>query len=278
MVWCGGACVRSNITHCGSACAQCRANEACRTGCERADVECGEAPILALSDATTTYAVGFAQSHPSGGTCLGVNAVWLAFRLVRTEIVFASAVHALIGLRAGSCALTAPVCGVACGDASQLTAVLDAGTHYLFVEDPLNGMTTTAQIRIQHIPVAPTSMRAPTPLPQGPFALTGDTRASMPAPGTCERGPAQMFYWTSCPASTGGTFAASSCGSSFAAALELRNGDAPADMHCANGGGGACDGGMGSLLNAPVSAGAGLHVLFVDGASAGTFVVNGTRP
>ena len=92
-------------------------------------------------------------------------------------------------------------------------------------------------------------------------------------------GPENTHYWYTCEAAVGGTFTASTC---FRAAwdtvLEQRSAARPANT-CNDDVGGVC--GVRSSISSSIPAGAGIHTLYVDGATAtalGAYSVNMLRP
>ncbi len=172
---------------------------------------------------------------------------------------------------------TAPTCNDdSCATTqSQTVATLNAGTHYVVVDT--NGATGGAiALHLQHIPVSGNAVGT---LPAGmSTALTGNTATSVGnSPGSCNFANDLWYYWLTCPAGAMGVLNAQTCGSPYNSSLGLRNG---------TGGGGGCQSGGcpassdDALLNSNVSAGAGIHVLTVDGdmGSTGMYTLNVNRP
>jgi hypothetical protein len=204
--------------------------------------------------------------------------VFYRIQLSQRELVyvdtFGSSFDTLVAVVPWPCTGTPTCQDDACGGSqSQLAVVLDPGAYAVVVERGA-GAGTAFILNVQHVPVG---AGAASQLNAGMFTVMGDTSAgATDSPGSCGSAPDQWYYWLTCPADLGGTLAVSSCGgATWDTVLQLRNGA---------GGGGGCDDdspcGIQSQLSAQVAAGAGLHVLFVDGknASTGPFTVSGTRP
>jgi hypothetical protein len=279
---CSGSCVSTSNDpeHCGGCGAACAGSQICQAGAcvdlQPTNDECTAAIAITLGSGTTMITGNTTGATDSAGSCSNGKDVQYSFTLGGHELVyvdsFGSGFDTMIGL-SSSC-VAAPTCNDdACSlTGSQLTAVLSAGTYFLHV-DGNGGDSGNFTLRIQHIPVNGASGGT---IPAGSFTLSGNTTDSTSSQQSCAaKGPDNWYSWVTCPSYGGGAFTASTCGAaSYDTVLALRNG---------GGLGGGCNKdacGQQSNLSSSASAGAGIHVLYVDGAmnSAGAYTVTGTRP
>jgi hypothetical protein len=166
----------------------------------------------------------------------------------------------------------------ACGSSqSQIVALLYAGDYELGV----SGAGAAAGPVNVHLQWALAPSGALTQLPQGSSTQSGTTvggGGNIDGLGSsCQAaGPEDGFWWTSCPADSGGTLHASLCGgATFETVLEAQlPGASP--YAC-----GVDSCGLQSSLTTDVPAGAGLRVLSVEGQSGsdyGPYSMTATRP
>ncbi|MFO0630881.1 MAG: hypothetical protein U0325_35370 [Polyangiales bacterium] len=239
--------------------------------------------------ATTNFA-----THNLDAPCFGVGLadVFYRFTLTRREVVYADTYGATWNTKlffAGSC--TAPLTRAArtgetlCDDNlgsgctqgtlwSQVTAVLDPGTYYLVLQVQ-SGSTGSATIHFEHLPTgngAVNFLTSPAVTVSGTTSGTGSVRSA-----TCGgSGPENAWFWQTCPGAAGGTMTATTCSrASWDTVLHVSHGNGTT---ACNDTGATCS--PQSTLSATVPAGAGLHVLSVDGFStaAGTYSAYVTRP
>jgi hypothetical protein len=229
----------------------------------------------------TTTAGAHADLDAPCGTA-GQPDVFFTFTLTRRELVYADTFGASANTalyfatscstaRTGSTTTGDAVCSTgACGTGqSQVTALLDPGTHYLVLSG--NGAAT---IHFQHVEVGDGTVG---PLAQGSSAPTGTTTSGGGTLYECQGGgPENSYWWRSCPADAGGAFLASTCtGTTFDTILSLQMPGADTVM---------CDDdtcSVQSTVSANIPGGAGLFVLSVDGFSAakfGNYTLTATRP
>jgi hypothetical protein len=211
----------------------------------------------------------------------GVADVFFKFTLTRRELVYAdtfgaAAATALFFASSCTTARTASttsgdaVCSAdACGTAqSQVTALLDPGTHYLVYAG-----TGPATIHFRHAEVGTGSVAR---LAQGTTTTTGTT-SGFGGLYECTGGGAEnAYWWATCPADAGGVFQASTCtGTTFDTILSLQLPGSDTVM---------CDDdscSVQSTVSANIPAGAGLFVIAVDGfsqAKHGDYTLSASRP
>jgi hypothetical protein len=226
------------------------------------------------------------ESHDYDLPCAtGGNDIVLSFYLDRTEMVYADTFGTswnTILAFSPTCPLTEPqaVDGMvtcnddACGSTqSQTFAILPNGRYYLVLSGA-NGESGSATIHFQHAPVGTGSNLN---LPEGSSSLTGTT-GGFGALAACDAvGPEDCYWWTSCPDYAGGDFSASTCGgAAFDVTMSLQIPRIDATT-CADGD--SC--GLQEVMTATLPAGAGMHVLAVDGnnrGDGGKYTLVYTRP
>jgi hypothetical protein len=211
---------------------------------------------------------------PSGGD------VFFSFTLAERELVYADTFGAsanTVLAFVDSCgdvdagASGPPTCGDdACGTGqSQVSALLSVGTHYLV----LGGEPGDVTIHFEHAPVGAGSVSS---LGPGTATASGIT-SGIGRLALCEAGgPENSYWWTSCPAFPGGMFTASTCaGTVYDTILALQI-PRTAALICDDD---ACR--LQASISAALPAGAGLHVLSVDGFTGrqqGAYTVITNRP
>ncbi|MEI8255124.1 MAG: hypothetical protein WCJ30_05565, partial [Deltaproteobacteria bacterium] len=283
LVACNGSCVNNQTdpANCGACNVVCGATAVCRTGeCRTAGDSCSYPIALALTPGPMAFTINTSSYGDSGNSCSTGPDGFFSFTLAQRELVyvdsFATTGSAVARLMLfDSCgSLTASCASGSCSTTqSQTWAVLSAGTHLLEVDTPTAGLV---RLTLQHIPLAMSGgLPSGTQLPAS-FALSGTTSAASSSAMSCGLGPDLGWFWVTCPGAAGGTLAATVCGAStYDTVLQLLNGNQI---------GGSCNNdacGLQSTLSAPVSSGAGVHVLYMDGAAvgnSGAFTVSGTRP
>jgi hypothetical protein len=297
--FCSGACVdvQSDPSHCGACGRACGGGQRCvGASCVTpgpANDLCGSAVTVPMSSSQWTTAgtnVGAGRElTPSCGFNVGTD-VWFRFTIPgpSRELVYADS----FGSAFDTVMYFASSCGVAlsgtttAGDAlcnddsgsagctgglqSQVTALLAPGTYYLVLAG-YNGQSGAYNLRFQHLTVGNGAVGQVGP---GSTSLAGSTSGTGLISGCTGSGPEQSWWWRTCPTSAAGTLTASTCSATWDTVLYLRNGD--------NTGGGCNDDscGLQSSMSGSVSAGAGIHVLTLDGfgISAGSATVAVTRP
>lgn len=212
----------------------------------------------------------------------GTPDVFFKFTLTRREMVYADTFGASSNTTlyfASSCTIartasTTPgdaVCSNgACGTGqSQVTALLDPGTHYLVLAGQ-----GAATIHFQHAEVGTGSVAH---VAQGASSPTGTTGGFGDLYACDAPGPEDAYWWQTCPSDPGGTFLASTCtGTEFDTILTLQMPGTGQDPLCNDD---TCS--FQSSVSASIPAGAGLFVIDVDGNSAaahGNYTLSLTRP
>jgi hypothetical protein len=249
-----------------------------------ANDRCADATPISLATmhatlAATTAGATADLAAPCGTA--GTPDVFFKFTLTRRELVYADTFGASANTAlffASSCSAartesTTPgdaVCSSdACGTGqSQVTALLDPGTHYLVLAGQ-----GAATIHFQHAEVGTGSVAH---LAQGSSAPTGTT-SGFGGLYACEAGGAEnSYWWQTCPGDPGGTFQGSTCtGTDFDTILSLQLPGTEAVM---------CDDdtcSFQSTVSANIPAGAGLFVIAVDGFSQtkhGNYTLSVSRP
>jgi hypothetical protein len=245
---------------------------------------CADAISISLAKpfatvAATTVGAGGDLAAPCGAG--GQPDVFFKFTLTRRSLVYADTFGAGAGTTlffASSCT-TARTASTTQGDAvcssgacatsqSQVTALLDPGTHYLVYAGP-----GAATIHFQHAEVGTGAVAR---LPAGSSTTTGTTTGSGNL-YACDAGGAEnSYWWQTCPADAGGIFLGSTCtGTSFDTILSLQIPGSETVM---------CDDdtcSFQSTVSASIPAGAGLFVLAVDGfsqAKQGNYTLSASRP
>jgi hypothetical protein len=245
---------------------------------------CANATPISLStmhvslSATTTDA-NADLAAPCGTS--GQPDVFFTFTLTRRELVYADTFGASAGTtlyfatscttaRTGSTTTNDAVCSTgACGTGqSQVVALLDPGTHYLVLAGQ-----GAATIHFQHAEVGTGDVAY---LPQGSSTATGTTTSTGLLYACDGGGGEDAYWWQSCPLDAGGTFTGSTCsGTTFDTILSLQLPGTDATM---------CDDdscSVQSFVSANIPAGAGLHVISVDGfsqAKFGNYTLSTSRP
>lgn len=158
---------------------------------------------------------------------------------------------------------------------SQVAELLPNNRYYLYVSGA-NGESGPVTLHFQH---ALAGSGPASPLPAGTGSVSGTTGEGLPPSGDCQMpGPADTYWWTTCPDYAGGAFSASTCtGTSFDTVLSLQV-PRTDSLSCVNDTD-AC--GRQSSLKTTVPPGAGLNVLSLGGGgsvSAGPYVLTYTRP
>jgi hypothetical protein len=164
------------------------------------------------------------------------------------------------------------------GTASQIVALLAPGTYYLVVSG--NGTASGAfTLNLEHLAVGNDTV---TPLAAGTTLQAGATAGTGVLSHSCGWGtlsPEDNFWWRTCPESASGSFTANTCsGATWDTVLALYNGSGVGNL-CNDDVGGTC--GFRSTITGTVAAGAGLHLLILDGfgdTSLGTYSMAVTRP
>jgi hypothetical protein len=251
---CGADCVdpTTDPAHCGDCETACAGP--CNGGvCAPENDACAAAtPISIVDGPVRVVGTGRGATDDSPGSCADGPDVFYSFELTERELVVirSAAGDAQVGF-VNTCGAVADSCGPTTrGD------VLAPGS-YLLVVDAAGDF----EVVIEHIPVTGAPVRRLSP---GMDTLGGSTVGAVNTPGTCGAGPDRFYWWLTPVGFPGGDFSASTCaGASFATRLELVHGDGT--RSCDAPGGCAPQ----SFLTAPVPAGAGLHVFFIDGATAG---------
>jgi hypothetical protein len=163
----------------------------------------------------------------------------------------------------------------ACGTTqSQATAVLDYGRHYLVVSG-IKGATGTATVHFQHVPIGEGPVRT---LPAGEGNVMGTTSGNGQVNSCDGAAGDDSYWWNSCPNYAGGSLSATTCnGAAFDTILNFQSAGtslmvcADDDRFC----------GQRSTLNTTVPAGAGIHVMTIDGPtsrSVGKYRITYARP
>jgi len=227
----------------------------------------------------TTIGASADLAAPCGAA--GTPDVFFKFTLTRRELVYADTFGATSSTAlffASSCTTartgaTTPndaVCSTgACGTGqSQVTALLDPGTHYLVLAGQ-----GAATIHFQHAEVGTGTVAY---LARGSSAPTGTT-SGFGGLYSCEAGGSEnAYWWQTCPGDAGGTFVGSTCtGTDFDTILSLQLPGSETTM---------CDDdscSVQSAVSANIPVGAGLYVLAVDGfsqAKHGNYTLTASRP
>jgi hypothetical protein len=164
----------------------------------------------------------------------------------------------------------------ACGTSqSQVVAHLGYGVHYLVLSGA-NDESGDVTLHFEHVEVGSKSKETQLPATSG--QLTGTTSGNS-VTSLCEAGgPENVYWWTSCPDFAGGTFTATTC--------KLTTWDTVLILQVPRGGLQVCADddpscGRQSTLTSTLPAGAGLHVLTIDGANNaafGDYTIAYTRP
>lgn len=214
--------------------------------------------------------------------------VVLSFDLVQPEMVYADTLGAswdTVLAFADSCDGTfgtLPANGTsacsddACGTSqSQVVALLGYGRHYLYVGGP-RAKSGVATVHFQHAAVGSGPLAL---LPPGTGTAYGTTQGRGGVNLCQASGAENSYWWSSCPFYAGGTLSASTCnaGTRFDTVLTLQI-PGTSVVSCADDDP-SC--GVQSKLSASIPAGAGLHVLTLDGTAGsdqGPYTLTFTRP
>jgi hypothetical protein len=263
---CGDACVdvATDPRHCGGCDAPCPEGVACRAGaCVPENDECEGARVLDVSG-------GSAYDHiPSGGlgdspsSCDGRPDAFWRFELTERAIVYTWAIHGGENVAVGissACGLAPTGCDdvICTSGRGQIVRVLEPGSYVLTADSAPFGVLGELRVLVAQVPVGDADVEM---LPVGSSTVSGATTARLDSPGSCTPGPDRAYWWVSCAGTGAGAFRASVCGSTtFDAVLGLAHGEGLPRV-CASPPT-ACS------LTAAIAEDTGLHVLFVDGATA----------
>jgi hypothetical protein len=166
----------------------------------------------------------------------------------------------------------------ACGGAeSQVVALLEPGSYRLGLGGS-GGASGAATIHFEYVLAA---SGIETELPAGVSEQTGATmgqsgNVAEQSPSCVAAGPEDGFWWTTCPGDPGGKLVASTCGGATWPTLLATEIPRARTYACAQD---SCD--RQTALTGQVPAGAGLHLLLLDGqegSAAGTYTMQVTRP
>lgn len=287
---CAGTCAdtAADEGHCGACGARCAAGQGCASGrCSAVppaeDTRAGAREVNLSSRAVTLRVDTSAANPDTRGPCGCSNGrdVFFLLRLTRPELLYADT----LGTRwntslflqdaTGANVTDARVAGgQACGDdgfpgctdfgaQSAVFALLPAGTWYLVLSGCGSGPAT---IHVQHL-AAPSGSVGRLDLSGAPrtFSLTGTTRGAGVLRQSCGRGsgPEDAWWSVTCPTAPGVTLTAQSCGlATWDTVLEHRSVGRSPVAACNDD---AC--GVQSSVTSRVAPGAGLHVLYIDGAT-----------
>ena len=288
---CSGVCrdIANDELNCGACGRSCAAGQSCVSGNCQSDT-CEAAPAVVLNSIGTTTITGNTTGMTTSvGACGGGPDVFLAFTLTQREIVyvdtFGSTWDTRVGFIAGACGTAATSCNDdSCASLqSQSVAVLPAGTYRIVIGGYQAGNYGPFTLHIQHQPV----VGSPVNLLGTTFSYTGTTVGSTNGQTTCNGGgPDKFYYYNSCPSTPVGTFTAHTCfaTTSYDSVLAFKNA-ANGTGACNDDGGsvipaGGTTCGVHSIVTTSTPAGAGLHVLWVDGygTSSGTYQLAGSHP
>jgi len=209
----------------------------------------------------------------SAASCTaGSNDIYYSFTLPARAVVYADTFGSAYDTRIGfhdACGSAALACNDdACGGLqSQTVQVLNAGTHIVEVGG-FGAATGAFTLRLQWFPVGTGagSRIMPTAVTQ---TVVGATAGAGTLSGSCAAGaaPENSHFFTTCPANPAQTLHASTCPSAGGAAaydsvIYQRSAGRAGDV-CNDDSGAAC--GTRSSTTSAIPAGAGLHVITVDG-------------
>jgi hypothetical protein len=274
------------------------------SGCRPQNDTCANAEVinLAAGPRVTLQASNRYARRELGAPCQGNTSgdVWFRFTLTQRELVYADTFSAswdtvlffATGCNApltGSTTVGDAVCnddasGTCANDGtrSQVVALLEPGTYYLV----LAGYSTNvgeAAINVEHLPVGNGALqRFPVGAVTTPQPVPGSTGGTGQIAGVCGgAGPEVSYWWRSCSADAGGRYFFHTCttATNFDTVLYLRGGNTSGDA-CNDDDAAFCSNApTRSRLLGSVPAGAGLHVLTLDGYnSAGSFELRVAYP
>ncbi len=272
--YCSGSCVdltsdSNNCGACGVVCTlpmRCSAS-ACRLVAPPNDECVNASPVSITAGSTTVITDSSALATSSSLGCSPGPDVWYAVTLAQPGILyvdtFGSAFDTTITV-VSTCGTTPPACSNdACGTTqSQAAVFLTTGTHRLLIDSAVAGGAITA-----HVQFVPAPARSDGPVAMGSSTIMDTTVGGATTTLTCggTAAPGHRYHWLTCPTSLAGTLTATTCsGATYDTVLQLSHGEGVAtcnDDSCST---------LQSTINAPVAAGAGLHVLFVKQYSTST--------
>ncbi|MDP3274308.1 MAG: hypothetical protein Q8Q09_03880 [Deltaproteobacteria bacterium] len=268
----------SDNGNCGACGRVCGSNATCTTSvCRpRNNTPATAIPLMVpVTGARVTVTGSTVNGSSVAGQCSG-NAVYYSVTFAEPVYLYAdtfgSPTNTVLGIRPAMVTATTVCNGNACGTTQSQTALpVPAGTHLIEVSGTAGAFT----LNVIALPAGggDTARIAPAVnVAQSLFGVTAGASALRTSCGN-GNGPEDSYFFLSCPADPARTLQVTSCGSSYDTVLEVRSSNAMAPT-CNDDANGSC--GLGSNVRAPIGAGAGLHVVYVDGfgSSAGSYVVN----
>jgi hypothetical protein len=264
---------RSNCGACGTVCG---ANANCTTGmCRPTNDTAATASVLPFEIGSRRVIAGSTVNAATDtGACMGSNnSVYYRIDIIARSIVyvdtFTSTTNTVVGFRTTTAGPSTSCNDNSCaGMQSQTAIIANVGPLYIEVGNAMGG-TGAFNLRytIQLAGGGDAAQITPTTMVQTLDGTTaGGTNGVAQSCGSMTSAPEDAFYFFTCPADPARAFHASSCGSSYDTLIETRSVGVP--VACNDDAGLEC--GLGSSATANIPAGAGLHVVYMDGFSSGS--------
>ncbi len=277
---CGTACLdlQTDVANCGSCANACPTGQVCtagtcRTGATANDLPAGATVINMTSPAQTLTGTTVGATNQSG--CGTAGDVYYRFTLTARELVYvdtfgtsydtrlAFAPSTGTGFIADTCIDDVLDCTAERILQTRLARVLTPGTYYVVVGG-FADITGPFTLHFQHLPVGNGPVVQITSFANGTQTFPGTTSGTGVITQTCRAAPApENTYWfMTCPAFPATQIGAATCGAAtWDTVVEQRSAARTANL---------CDDdscGAQSTVTGTLSAGAGLHTIYVDGFS-----------
>ena len=269
---------QSDNNNCGACGTVCAANTACSMGACRPTNDTPATAVVLPFELGNSRSVSATTANATNdvGACTGsTGTIYYRIDLTQRSIVyvdtFGTMTNTIVGFRTTSAGPSTSCNDNACGTMqSQAVIVAPMGALFIEVGTAMGGAGAVSfRYTIQTAGGGDVASITPAAAPTTVTGTTaGGTNGVTQSCGSPMSAPEDAFYFLSCPADPAREFHASTCGSTYDTVVETRSVGSP--VSCNDNAGFECNGsgpGNGSSASADIPAGAGVHVVYVDGAA-----------